>query len=128
MDIKEILVKYLDIKEILVKHCTVCFTSTYLWICAPSEDSDQPAHSHSLIRIFTERILDSQGCEVSSCGQRRHGLDCPGVQADLSLRLTHMSEGRFLMLPLKYQLFKCKVSYSNYRLQCSINFMLQFSV
>ena len=25
--------------------------------CAPSEDSDQTAHSHSLIRIFTERIL-----------------------------------------------------------------------
>ena len=38
---------------------------------APSEDSDQTAHSRSLIRIFTERILDSQGCKVSSCGQRR---------------------------------------------------------
>ena len=24
----------------------------YLWTCAPSEDSDQPAHSRSLIRIF----------------------------------------------------------------------------
>ena len=40
---------------------------TYLRTCAPSEDSDQPAHSRSLIRIFTERILDSQGCKVSSC-------------------------------------------------------------
>ena len=27
-----------------------------------SEDSDQPAHSRSLIRIFTGRILDSKGC------------------------------------------------------------------
>ena len=44
---------------------------TYLWTCAPSEDSDQTAHSRSLIRIFTGRILDSQGCKVSSCGQRR---------------------------------------------------------
>ena len=42
-----------------------------LWTCAPSEDSDQPAHSRSLIRIFTVRILDSQGWKVSSCGQRR---------------------------------------------------------
>ena len=53
---------------------------TYLLTCAPSEDSDQPAHSRSLIRIFTERILDSQGCKVSSCGQktliRLHG--CAG--------------------------------------------------
>ena len=39
--------------------------------CAPSEDSDQIAHSRSLIWIFTGRISDSQGCNVSSCGQRR---------------------------------------------------------
>ena len=32
---------------------------TYLRTCAPSEDSDQPAHSRSLIRIFTVRIFDS---------------------------------------------------------------------
>ena len=31
----------------------------------PSEDSDQPAHSRSLIRIFTGRILDNQGGKVS---------------------------------------------------------------
>ena len=36
-----------------------------------SEDSDQPAHSRSLIRISSERISDGQGCQVSSCGQRR---------------------------------------------------------
>ena len=35
----------------------------------PIEDSDQPAHSYSLIRIFTGRILDSQGCNVLLCGQ-----------------------------------------------------------
>ena len=37
-----------------------------LWTRALSEDPDQPAHARSLIRIFTRRILDSQGC-----GQRR---------------------------------------------------------
>ena len=41
-------------------------------MCAkPSEDSDQTAHSRSLIQIFTGRILDSQNYEVSSCGRRR---------------------------------------------------------
>ena len=32
---------------------------TSLRTCAPSEDSDQPAHSRSLIRIFTGRKFDS---------------------------------------------------------------------
>ena len=32
-----------------------------------SDDSDQPVHSCSLIRIFTGCILDSRGCKVSSC-------------------------------------------------------------
>ena len=32
---------------------------------APSEDSDQPVHSRSLIRIFTGCMLDSQGYKVS---------------------------------------------------------------
>ena len=40
-------------------------------MCAPSEDSDQPAHARSLIRIFTRRFLDSQGCKVSSRWQWR---------------------------------------------------------
>ena len=44
---------------------------TYLRTCGPSEDSDQPAISRSLIRIFTGHILDSQGCKVSSNGQVR---------------------------------------------------------
>ena len=35
----------------------------------PSKDSDQPAHSHSLIRLFTGHILDSKECDVSSYGQ-----------------------------------------------------------
>ena len=37
---------------------------TYLRICAHSEDADQPAHSRSLIILFTGRILDSQRCSV----------------------------------------------------------------
>ena len=40
----------------------------------PSENSDQPAHSCSLIISFTGHILDSQGCEISSCGQQKHAV------------------------------------------------------
>ena len=43
----------------------------HLRACTPCEDSDQPAHSHSLIRIFTGRILDSQGCHIYLYGQGR---------------------------------------------------------
>ena len=46
-------------------------SETYLRTCAPSEDTDQPAHSRNLIRIFTTRIFDSQRCKISSCRQRR---------------------------------------------------------
>ena len=60
-----------------------------------SEDSDQPAHSRSLIKIFTGQILDSQWSKVSSCGQRRLWSDCADAQADLSLRWAHGSEGTF---------------------------------
>ena len=37
---------------------------TYLRVCAPSEESDQPAHLRSLISTFTARTLDSQGRKV----------------------------------------------------------------
>ena len=67
----------------------------YLQRWAPSEDSDQPAHSRSLIRIFTGRVLASQGVKGSSCGQRRPWSVCADAQADLSLRWAHMSAGTF---------------------------------
>ena len=41
------------------------------------------------------RSLDSQGCKVSSCGQRRLCSDWEDAQADLSARFVHMSEGMF---------------------------------
>ena len=66
---------------------------TRLGTCAPSEYSDQPAHSRSLIRIFTGRILYSQGSTVSSCRQWRLWSDCADAQTDLILRWAYMSEG-----------------------------------
>ena len=63
--------------------------------CAPIEDSDQTARSRSLIRIFSGCVLDSQGCKVSPCVQRKLCSDYVDAQADLSLRSAHMSEGTF---------------------------------
>ena len=68
---------------------------TYLRTCAANENSDQPAHSSSLIRIFTGCILDSRRCKVSSREQRRLWSDCADAQADLSLRWANMSESTF---------------------------------
>ena len=42
---------------------------TFFLTCAPSEDSDQPAHSRSLIRIFAGRIWDIQGFKVCHVDQ-----------------------------------------------------------
>ena len=39
--------------------------------------------------------LHSQGCKISSCGQRRLWSDCAHADADLSLHGSHMSEGVF---------------------------------
>ena len=57
---------------------------------APSEDSDQPWHPHSLIRVFAVRSMDSEGPKLSSSGQRRFLSDWADAQADLSLRWAHM--------------------------------------
>ena len=72
----------------------------YLRTCAPSEDSDQPAHSHSLIRIFIGCVLHSQGCEVPSCKQRRLWSDC--TDADLNLRWAHVSRYAFSRVRSKH--------------------------
>ena len=36
--------------------------------CAPSEDSDQPGHPPSLIRVFAVCLMGSQGPKLSSSG------------------------------------------------------------
>ena len=64
----------------------------YLRTCVPGEDSDQPAHPGSQIRVFVVRL-----CKPSSLGyllgaQRRLRSACADAQADLSLHWAHMSE------------------------------------
>ena len=60
-------------------------------ICAPSEDSDQPGHSPSLIRVFAVCSVGSWGPNVSSCGQRRLWSDWADAQADRSVHWAQRS-------------------------------------
>ena len=57
--------------------------------CAPSEDSDQPGHPPSLIRVFAVRFMGSLGPMFSSGGQRSLWSDWAVAQADLSPRWAH---------------------------------------
>ena len=57
--------------------------------CAPIEDSDQPGHPPSLIRVFAVHSVGSWGPKVSSCGQRRLWSDWANAQAELSLHWAH---------------------------------------
>ena len=54
--------------------------------CAPSEDSDQPGHPPSLIRVFAVRIKKPGVLTYPLSAQRRHWSDWADAQADLSLR------------------------------------------
>ena len=58
--------------------------------CAPSEDSDQPGHPPSLIRVFAVRMKKAWVISYSSSAQRRLWSDWADAQADLSLRWAHM--------------------------------------
>ena len=57
--------------------------------CAPSEDSDQPGHPPSLIRVFAVRMKKAWVLSYSLSAQRRPWSDWADVQADLSRRWAH---------------------------------------
>ena len=71
-------------------------------VCAPSEDSDQPGHPPSLIRVFAARSMGSEGPKLFSCGQRSLWSDWVDAQADLNLRWAHTHFVSFVMSRLKY--------------------------
>ena len=72
---------------------------SYLRTCARGEDSDQPAYSRSLIRFFTERILDNGDSNQRRLfGQRRLLSDYADAQADLNLRWAHRLAGTFSVI------------------------------
>ena len=84
------------------KNC--CNYPKHLWVvswqnqqndCAPSEDSDQPGHPPSLIRVFAVRMKKARGLSYPMSALRRFWSDWADAQADLSLRWAHSSFCRF---------------------------------
>ena len=59
--------------------------------CAPSQDSDQPGHPLSLIRVFAVRNKKPCVPSIPLSAQRRFWSDCADMQADPSLRWAHRS-------------------------------------
>ena len=57
--------------------------------CAPSEDSEQPGHSPSLIRGFTVRMKKAWTLSYPLSAQGRLWSDWGNAQADLSLCWAH---------------------------------------
>ena len=68
---------------------------TYNKTCATSEDSDQPAHSRSLIRVFANRMCLLQLPGYSKRNKRQPLQYCVVVMADLSVCWSLRSYCRF---------------------------------
>ena len=65
--------------------------------CAPSEDSGQPGHPPSLIRVFAVRMKKPLALSYSLSAQWRLWSDWAGAEADLSLRWAHTHYVGFVM-------------------------------
>ena len=69
--------------------------------CMPSEDSDQPGHPPSLIRVFAVRMKKAWVLSYPLSAQWRLWSDWADVQADLCLRWAHI---HFLGFEMKWLL------------------------
>ena len=68
--------------------------------CAPSEDSDQPGHPPSLIRVFAVCMKKAWALGYPLSAQWRLWSDWADAQADLSPRWAHSHFVDFVMLRL----------------------------
>ena len=71
--------------------------------CAPSEDSDQPGHPPSLIKVFAIRMKKAWFLNYLLSAQRRLWSDWANTQADLSLRWAHSHIIGFVMSRLIFE-------------------------
>ena len=78
--------------------------------CAPNEDSDQPGHSPSLIRVFVGPVKKPWVLSYPLSAQRRFWSDWADVQADLNLRWVHSHFVGFVVRRLKYHEKKIKLT------------------
>ena len=81
--------------------------------CAPSEDSDQPGHSPSLIKVFAVHMKKAWVLSYPLSAQRRIWSDWADAQADLSLCWVHSHFVGFVMRQLK-----CTLSNLFFQLYC----------
>ena len=63
--------------------------------CAANENSNQPTHPSSLIRVFVLRLKKCCVLGYPKCAKRRFRFDCANPQPDLNLRWEHKSECLF---------------------------------
>ena len=70
--------------------------------CVPSQDSDQPGHPPSLIRVFAVRMKKAWILSYLLSAQRRLWSDWADAQADLSLRWAHSHIVDFVTRRLKW--------------------------
>ena len=77
--------------------------------CAPSEDSDQPGHSPSVVIVFAVRMRKAWTLNYRLSAQRRLWSDYADAQADLSLRWSHSHFVVFVVMWLK---LRCPVTSS----------------
>ena len=82
--ISEATSEYMDV----LSECEPPHDKTNKMAFAPSENSDQPKHSPSLIRVFAVHSMGSWGPNASSYEQPRLCSDWADAQAYLSLRWT----------------------------------------
>ena len=68
--------------------------------CVPSEDSDQPGQSPSLIRVFAVHMKKAWVLSYPLSAQQRFWSDWADAQADLSLRWAHTHFVGFVMRQL----------------------------
>ena len=71
--------------------------------CAPSEDSDQPEHLPSLVRVFSVCMKKAWVLSYPLCAQRRLWSDWVDAHADLSLHWAHSHFVGFVMRWLIYK-------------------------
>ena len=87
--------------------------------CAPSEDSDQPGHPPSLIRVFAVHMKKAWVLSYPLSTQGRFWSDWADAQADLSLRWAHTHFVGFVMSSLEKDKFLIFIyflfSFSHYR-------------
>ena len=82
---------FLDIKHFVTLIFEPQHDKTNKITCSPSEDSNQPGHPPSLIRVFSVRMKKHWSlCYLLSI-QQKPWSDCADAQTNLSLRWAHKS-------------------------------------